>query len=75
VFKSIHFLKVDSKRSFGLTIKTLNQLYISLIRSILEYSPIVKPIINPSNFGKINNIQNKAIKIINRKSIFPAYEI
>jgi hypothetical protein len=48
----------------------LNQLYISLIRSILEYSAIISPIVSTSNFDKLNIIQNKAIKIINRKSIF-----
>jgi hypothetical protein len=66
----LNFLKVVSKRSFGLTIKTLNQLYISLIRSILEYFAIISPIVSTSNFDKLNIIQNKAIKIINRKSIF-----
>jgi exonuclease III len=62
----LNFLKVVSKRSFGLTIDTLNQLYISLIRSILEYSAIISPVISSSNFTKINIIQNKAIKIINK---------
>jgi hypothetical protein len=66
----LNFLKVVSKRSFGLTTLTLNQLYISLIRSILEYSAIISPIISTSNFEKINIIQNKAIKIINKKSIY-----
>ena len=66
----LNFLKVVSKRSFGLTTLTLNQLYISLIRSILEYSAIISPIISTSNFEKKNIIQNKAIKIINKKSIY-----
>ena len=66
----LNFLKVVSKRRFGLAIETLNQLYTSLIRSILEYSAIISPIISPSNYGKINIIQNKAIKIINKKSIY-----
>ena len=66
----LNFLKVVSKRSFGLAIETLNQLYTSLIRSILEYSAIISPIISPSNFGKISIIQSKATKIINKKSIY-----
>ena len=59
-----------SKRSFGLNIDTLNQLYISLIRSILEYSTILFPLMSISSLNKLNIIQNKAIKIINRKSIY-----
>ena len=66
----LNFLKVVSKRSFGLSIATLNQIYISLIRSIIEYSSIIYPIISTTNFKKLNIIQNKAIKIINRKPLY-----
>ena len=66
----LNFLKVISKRSFGLTTSTLNQLYISLIRSILEYSAILAPVLSTTSFKNLNTIQNKAIKIINRKSIY-----
>ena len=66
----LNFLKVVSKRSFGLSVATLNQIYISLIRSIIEYSSIIYPIISTTNFKKLNIIQNKAIKIINRKPLY-----
>jgi hypothetical protein len=66
----LNFLKVVSKRNYGLSLNTLNQLYISLIRSVLEYSAILFPIMSQSAFNKLNTIQNKAIKIINRKSIY-----
>jgi hypothetical protein len=66
----LNFLKVVSIRSYGLSLNTLNQLYVSLIRSILEYSAILFPIMSQSAFNKLNTIQNKAIKIINRMSIY-----
>ena len=66
----LNFLKIVSKRKYGLSKKTLEYLYSSLIRSILEYSAILYPVISVANFNKINIIQNKAIKIINRKPIF-----
>jgi hypothetical protein len=66
----LNFLKVVSKRNYGLSLNTLNQLYVSLIRSVLEYSAILFPIMSQSAFNKLNSIQNKAVKIINRKSIY-----
>ena len=66
----LNFLKIVSKRSFGLDLKTLNQLYNSLVRSILEYSAVLTPIISKTNLHKLNVIQNKAIKIIHRKPIY-----
>jgi hypothetical protein len=44
---------------------TLEQLFKSLIRTILEYSSIVFPVISDASFNKLNIIQKKAIKIIN----------
>ncbi len=66
----LNFLKIVSKRKYGLNKKTLEQLYISLVRSILEYSAILFPVISYSNFNKMNIIQKKSIKIINRKPIY-----
>jgi hypothetical protein len=37
---------------------------------MLEYSAIISPVIRASNFNTLNIIQNKAIKIVNRKSIY-----
>jgi hypothetical protein len=70
----LNFLKVVSIRSYGLSLNTLNQLYVSLIRSILEYSAIF-PIMSQSAFNKLNTIQNKAIKIINRMSIYSSSSV
>jgi hypothetical protein len=36
----------------------------------MEYSAILSPTISTSNFNKLNIIQRKAIKIIQRKSIY-----
>ena len=66
----LNFLKIVSKRSYGLSLKTLNQLYVTLIRSILEYSAILYPVVSNTSFKRLNIIQNKSIKIINRKSIY-----
>ena len=66
----LNFLKIVSKRSYGLNLKTLNQLYISIVRSILEYSAILSPVISKTNFDKLNVIQKKSIKIIHRKLIY-----
>lgn len=66
----LNFLKIVSKKNFGLETKTLDQLYVSLVRSILEYSSILSPIICNANFNKLNIIQNKAIKIIHKKPMY-----
>jgi hypothetical protein len=66
----LNFLKIVSKRSYGLSLRTLNQLYVTLIRSILEYLVILYPVVRKTSFKRLNIIQNKSIKIINRKSIY-----
>ena len=66
----LNFLKIVTKRTYGLNLKTLEQLYISLVRSIMEYSAILSPTISTSNFNKLNIIQRKSIKIMQRKSIY-----
>ena len=58
----LDFLKVVSKRNYGLSLNTLNQLYMSLIRSILEYSTILFHIISQLAFNKLNIIQKKSNK-------------
>ena len=42
----------------------------SLIRSILEYSSIIFLTLSDSNLYKLNVIQNKSLKIINKKSVY-----
>jgi hypothetical protein len=70
----LNFLKIVSKRSFGLSSDTLNSLYISIIRSVLEYSSIITPNMATSSFNKLAIIQNKAIKIINHQPIHTSIE-
>jgi hypothetical protein len=56
-----------SNKSFGLNIQTLNQIYVSIVRSVLEYFALLSPILAKSNFNKLVMIQNRAIKIINHQ--------
>ncbi len=55
----LNFLKIVSKRSFGLSSDTLNSLYISIIRSVLEYSSIITPNMTTSSLNKLTIRQNK----------------
>ena len=48
---------------------TLIQVYNVLIRSVLEYSSILGPIISPTNMNTLQTIQNSALRIILRKPI------
>ena len=57
-------------KSQGLSVKTLNQVYNSLIRSLLEYSSIIYPCFSLTNLSLLERIQFKCLKIINRKSKF-----
>ena len=68
--KRVNVLKVLSNRSWGLKLKTLNQIYNSLIRSLLEYSSIIYPCFSTTNLAILERIQFKCLKIINRKSKF-----
>jgi hypothetical protein len=68
--KRVNVLKVLSNKSWGLSVKTLNQVYNSLIRSLLEYSSIIYPCFSLTNLSLLERIQFKCLKIINRKSKF-----
>ena len=70
----LNLLKVISNRRFGLNQKTLNQVYISIVRSVIEYFSLFVPVISKSNLNKLVMIQNKAIKIINHQPIFSKFE-
>ena len=52
----LNFLKIVSKRKYGFSKETLEQLFKSHIRSILEYSSIIFPTLSESNFHKLNVI-------------------
>jgi len=66
--KRVNVLKVLSNKSWGLTVKTLNQVYNSLIRSLLEYSSIIYPCFSATNLSLLEKIQFNCLKIINCKS-------
>ena len=68
--KRINVIKVLANKSWGLKIKTLNQVYNSLIRSLLEYSSIIYPCFSDTSLSLLERIQFKCLKIINRKSKF-----
>jgi exonuclease III len=65
----LNLLKIVSNKSFGLNIQTLNQIYVSIVRSVLEYFALLSPILAKSNFNKLVMIQNRAIKIINHQPL------
>ena len=66
--KRLNVIKVLSNRSWGLSVKTLTEVYNSLIRSLLEYSSIIYPCLSSSNLETLEKIKFKCLKIINRKS-------
>ena len=55
-------IKILSNKSKKLTTKTLTTIYLSLIRSIIDYSPILIPSLSNSLTKTIQVIQNSAIK-------------
>ena len=66
----LNILKIVANRNFGLKTETLEQLYSSLIRSVLEYSSFLNNIIAKSSIKKLIVIQNKAIRIINHQQFY-----
>ena len=68
--KRINVLKVLSNKKWGLSVKTLTNIYKSLIRSLLEYSSITYPCISQANLELLEKIQFKCLKIIHKKSKF-----
>ena len=56
-----------SNKTWGISAKTLTQVYNSLIRSLLEYSSIIYPLFSISNLELLERIQYKCLKIINKK--------
>ena len=66
----LNFLKIISKRSFGLKVDTLKNIYILVRRSVLEYSSLIACNLSMTNLNKLLVIQSKAIKIINHQLMF-----
>ena len=48
----LNLLKIIYNRRFGLNQITLNQVYISIVRSVIEYFSLFVPVISKSNLNK-----------------------
>ena len=66
--KRLTIIKVLSNKSWGISSKTLTQVYNSLIRSLLEYSSIIYPRFSTTNLDVLERVQFKCLKIIHKKS-------
>jgi hypothetical protein len=66
-FNRLNCLKVLSQRSWRLNTKTLTNIYLALIRSILDYSSFILPTLTKTRIRKLQAIQNNAIRIIHDK--------
>jgi hypothetical protein len=62
-------MKILSHKSWLLSEKTLIQIYNVLIRSIIDYSAILSPIISKTNLNTLQIIQNNALRIIFKKPL------
>jgi hypothetical protein len=60
----LNILKVLSNKWWGLEKNTLVILYKSLIRSILDYSLFMYPVISPKHQKSLQAVQNNALRII-----------
>jgi hypothetical protein len=70
----MNILKILSNKSWGLSAKTLNNVYNSLIRSLLEYSSIIYPAFSDTNLLKLERIQFRSHKIMHRLSKYDSNE-
>ena len=65
--KRLNIIKVLSHKSWKINNQTLITIYKSLIRSLIDYSLFLFPILSPTNQKKLQSIQNNALRIIFRK--------
>jgi len=63
----LNVMKIISHKSWQLTKETLLQVYNVLIRSVMDYSAILMPVICETNKNKLQVIQNNALRIILNK--------
>lgn len=61
--KRLNIIKILSCKSWKLQPRTLLNIYKSLIRSVIEYSSIIYPLISSSTLKRLEIIQNKAIRL------------
>ena len=62
--RRLNIMKCISGRDWGADRRTLLRLYTSLIRPILDYNAFLFDTISPTNIGRIEAIQNNALRII-----------
>ena len=63
----LNIIKILAYKTWQLTKQTLIQIYNVLIRSVIEYSAIIAPIISVTNLNTLQIIQNNALRIILNK--------
>ena len=63
----LNLLKILSHRSWNLSLANRKQLYCSLVRSVVEYSSFLLPIISNKLLNLVKTIQNNALRIILNK--------
>ena len=60
----MNIIKILSNKTWQLTVKTLKSIYCTLVRSLMEYSAILQPVIKKTNFNMLQIIQNNCIRSI-----------
>ena len=65
--KRLNLIKILSHKSWKLGPKTLIKVYLSLIRSIFDFSAILNPAISATRLYDIQKIQNNAFRLIFNK--------
>ena len=65
----LNILKILAYKTWKLNIKTLTQIYNVLIRSVIEYTAILVPVISVTNMNTLQIIQNNALRIILKKPL------
>jgi len=63
----LNIIKILAYKTCQLIKKTLIQIYNVLIRSVIEYSAIIAPIISATNLNMLQIIQNNAFRLILNK--------
>jgi hypothetical protein len=71
----INIIKVISHKSWKLTNKTLVNIYKCLIRSVMEYSCILLPLIRKDLVKKLKVIQNNCMRIIEKINLLDRVRI
>lgn len=60
----LNIIKILSCSYWKLSVKTLKQIYLSLIRSIIDYSAFIVPLLSKTRYKTIQAIQNTATRVI-----------